>query len=390
MKTSLFKYLILPIIIVGSLIIGVDEAIACGSVTLTAKPQYFNAGKKTTSRITARVIAPDGTPANGTITFYILNSPSSLDRFSKNTVTIHEGAANVVFTHYKSEPGIIDILAVASITIKAQDGTSITFYPTGYIELFAMNVILGDEPHYMSAETKWYGMSQEEQQTVVSVSTNPSNCENAVVLKIRKVILNIPTTGKGDLVKTDALRWTYTAFIENKGEKHPALYKNVEIISLIEKDESAGLLPFPFIQSVFQYLANSRIGKEDRERAWQYVKWKYNIKISSLSGVSYSSSQETDGLTNTYTDICTLGPGAFSNENHCASTLGHENVHGRQSAFYIMRSVVSWAIGRPHFAEVEAYNWEIDNAEKTGIDLRDISEAIAWRDYYNRKGTKPQ
>lgn len=141
-KTSLFKYLIVSIIIIGSLIIPISDVIACGTVTLTAKPQCFLADKNVTSKITAKVIGPDGKPATGTITFTV-NSPSSSDRFSnKGTANISNGIANITFYHYRSNPGIISISAIATITVQAQDGTLQTLNPTGYIELFAVKIII--------------------------------------------------------------------------------------------------------------------------------------------------------------------------------------------------------------------------------------------------------
>jgi hypothetical protein len=116
------------------------DVVACGSVTLTAKPQYFLANKNVASKITAKVIGPDGKPATGTITFTV-NSPSPSDNFSnKGTVNISNGIANITFYHYRSDPGIISISAIATITVKAQDGSLQTFNPTGYIVLYALSV----------------------------------------------------------------------------------------------------------------------------------------------------------------------------------------------------------------------------------------------------------
>ncbi len=150
MKTSLFKYLILPIIIVGSLIIGVDEAIACGSVSLYATPTYFQCDRYTTSYIRAYVTAPDGTAANGKITFTIRSSPSSSDKFSSTTVPVSSGVANAVFRHYSSGPGTIHIFASAEIEVDAGDGNVLKYYPTGTIDLYALKVELVNPVKYIA------------------------------------------------------------------------------------------------------------------------------------------------------------------------------------------------------------------------------------------------
>ena len=129
---------------------------------------------------------------------------------------------------------------------------------------------------------------------------------------------------------------------------------------------------------------------EDRESAWRYSRWKYGINTGSLRGISYNSNQRENGLTNIYTKNCNLGPGAFDSENLCASTLGHENVHGGQPSWYLFLSTYTWRLGGRDFAEVEAYNWEISNANKTGLSPAELNDVIAWRNYYNRKGPKPQ
>jgi hypothetical protein len=125
------------------------EVLACGTVTLSSSPTYMQADRQVTSYIRARVIGPDGKPASGTITFSIMSSPSSRDRFSRSTITVSQGVANAVFYHYPSKPGTIRILAVAKIVTEAG-----TFYPTGYAELYAVKLELVNSVKYIAVGSK--------------------------------------------------------------------------------------------------------------------------------------------------------------------------------------------------------------------------------------------
>ena len=179
----------------------------------------------------------------------------------------------------------------------------------------------------------------------------------------------------------------YVAFRELKTEKHPVpkrIQLSARLLGVVSAQTTFWVMP------VFDHLAHPIFGwPEDREEAWRYAKWKYDVLTSSLTSISYAPGQTEAGLTSTLTDACTLGPDAFSSENSCAGTLAHENVHGIQTADYIFSSQASWAAGFSKFAEVDAYNVEIQKAGHHGYSPEEIAHATAWRDYYDRKGPKP-
>ncbi|MFA5316069.1 MAG: hypothetical protein WC369_01440 [Dehalococcoidales bacterium] len=145
MKNPPFKYILISIASVALTTIPAFTY-ACGNISLTASPQYFRSdADKTTVSIHATVTNPDGSLAdNGSVTFSVQSSPSPSDGFSDNgTVPISDGSASINFYHYSSNAGKIKILAVATITVTAEDGTSITYYPTSYIELSAIKIEIG-------------------------------------------------------------------------------------------------------------------------------------------------------------------------------------------------------------------------------------------------------
>ena len=146
---------------------------------------------------------------------------------------------------------------------------------------------------------------------------------------------------------------------------------------------------------------------EDRETAWRYAEWKYDIGTPKLpGGISYDPTLGTIAMTSHAGagNYCRLGPDAFTrSENICASVMGHENVHGGQTAaeilFYKARFVLylagggwpSSTFGGPRTDEVEAYQWEINHQADTvtDTDATYIADCLAWRKYYNCEGPHP-
>lgn len=245
------------------------------------------------------------------------------------------------------------------------------------VQVYIPKVTLIEDPHNIASETSWDQMNQEEQTCNLTINNEPPGDENLVVLE---------TTDEGILTKEIDTKWIYTPLEESTTEKHPADFTTITVAAKIEDYEYT--TTYFFVHSIFYYLAHLP-DHIDRERAWQYAKWKYGINTSALNSISYNPSQSTPGLTGTYTNNCTLGTGAFGSENYCASVLGHENVHGEQPWWDIVASEASWLAGGPHYIEVDAYNWEINNASRTGLSSYELAEAIAWRDYYNRQGPHP-
>lgn len=108
---------------------------------------------------------------------------------------------------------------------------------------------------------------------------------------------------------------------------------------------------------------------QDRGNAWRYARWKYGIDTSDLASIFYNPIEGCRAVTITNIfDVseCGLRNPAFENENVCASTLGHENVHGANGYLYRIRY--------PNCDEAEAYLWEINHTTVTEISSDDISD----------------
>ncbi len=201
----------------------------------------------------------------------------------------------------------------------------------------------------------------------VTVLTEPGT-ENLVTLEIES-----PPTENGTLThcSTNNALWFYEAFSEDQTQKHPAP-KRVSLAAKINGTKVASTRIW--VMPVFSHLSNPMLSvyAEDREHAWRYARWKYNIDTSNLASIAYNPITPTSGPC-AGGDACTsafnntqLYPGAFSSENCCASTLGHENVHGGQDPLF--RAYY------PHCAELEAYNWELNNATATGLSAEEIAD----------------
>jgi hypothetical protein len=168
-------------------------------------------------------------------------------------------------------------------------------------------------------------------------------------------------------------------------DKHPKA-KNVVIVARVNGNtvsQSSKILVGPvfnWLVSLHQDGAGQKLHRpttDDYNRAWHYARWKYSIATPDLASVAYVNRATPRGLTmgaNAFSPrYCTLGNGAFANENICASTLGHEQVHGAQPwDVFILPNWIRWS-GNP---EVPAYQWEIDDATNTGIDTNFLNDTL--------------
>ena len=89
--------------------------------------------------------------------------------------------------------------------------------------------------------------------------------------------------------------------------------------------------------------------------------------------VSWFGRGETPNYIWGHTEI-RLGHAAFVDWNTLISTLAHESIHVGQGYFYLGY--------RRAWAEVEAYNFEIELAMKNGIDPYSIENLYYWRNPY--------
>lgn len=263
----------------------------------------------------------------------------------------------------------------------------------------ALKVSLKAHPPYISARTRWGKAPAGTQKTFITISPESKGAEavlGKVVLKVVEVrTRNGYNPGPGELKRDpkDPARWHYTAFEEPKTEKHP---QRVTFTLVPELDGKVCGEPIRIqVRSVFMHLTgvhSHRPGQrihmpqpDDYELAWRYARWKHGIDTSKLTKISFDPDIEQAGLTNPGAfgigRYCRLGRVAFLSENETASVLGHENVHGGQSVLTF--------IGPDEKAEVPAYQWEIDNAAKTGVSKSYIQECRAWILYYQGRGPRP-
>ncbi len=177
---------------------------------------------------------------------------------------------------------------------------------------------------------------------------------------------------------------TISPFAEAKTDKNPG-GRNVLIVAKKGTGGPKLAETMLFIRTVFIYSKDILGGYES---AWKYAQWKYDAPRDKLDTVAFGPNIAEDrAQTALSTDDkradCKLGRKAFSSENYCASTIGHENVHGNQKYTYFINHQTR---GTDH-AEVPAYQWEIDHANDTGINQQDIGIITGYRDYY--KGDRP-
>jgi len=261
-------------------------------------------------------------------------------------------------------------------------------------------------PHAISYSTPWPGFTSSFATANMTIKTTPPGGENDVSLEIKDVTPVAPATtgiGNGTLTKISSNTWRYDSCTEPQTNKNPPWLVYVNIHA---KRNGVTLATCKIkVFNVFRYFSGEALHR-NRDTAWQYAKWKYDIKTVNLSAIMYVESLTEPGDTNVLTKTCRLGPYAYmdvekKDENACASTLGHENVHGGQTLlesvtagnqFFVYRAYGGYPSsthGGPEFTEVAAYDWEISNAAGTGISSNWLNEAAAWRNYYNCTGPKP-
>lgn len=108
----------------------------------------------------------------------------------------------------------------------------------------------------------------------------------------------------------------------------------------------------------------------------------YNIDASGFKDIKFDPHQnpKLDAVV-TEDGVMTIGPGAFRSPGYLASTVGHEALHIRQKN---EGRLINGDQG-VNMNEVEAYNWELQNAEANGLSDMEIRTITRRRDsHYNK------
>ena len=199
----------------------------------------------------------------------------------------------------------------------------------------------------------------------LTVETNPQGFEGAVDIVVERVEPRFPnlnqdySPGTGTTVRDEdnPAQWVYVAYQEPPGEKLPVPLR----VTLKAKygDISLGPSKQINVHTVFRGLASQ--GCQDE--AISYCIWKYAPSVENIAfGPWYDPQTPNLGNTSIVNQV-TVGNGAINltvKENVCASVIGHENVHCRQSV---------WPGRSPEcVSEMPAYASEIWGASYTGID----------------------
>jgi hypothetical protein len=257
------------------------------------------------------------------------------------------------------------------------------------------------DPKFIAAETSndepEVGMQDAEQSSVIITKNVPASLRQRLVLRIKEITGGDGYTpsGQGTLVQdsSDSDKWTYKAFEEPKTEKHPKT-KVVHIVAQADGTDVSNEITlqvapvFTWLTSVHKHAAGQKVHKpsnQDYERAYKYARWKYSIGTPDIiisvdpSLVRYGETHPGAFNIGRYT---TLGILAFNDENVCASTLGHEEVHGTQS--------LSVLLGPEAGAERPAYQWEMDHKDDTGLSADEVDRVQQWLNYYDGLGPRPE
>ena len=195
----------------------------------------------------------------------------------------------------------------------------------------------------------------------ITVKTKPAGFEDKVELFLSSKIGNI--TQDTD----NPAKWVYEAPAEAKSDIDVEEVEQLTINSKILKEDSSASVNIN-ICSVFHYYGALN---HNREIAWKYAKWKYDISTSNLKEITYDPGQTTAGNTNHLYQTMTLGTGAFSEEWSCASIIGHENVHGGQPLL----------LSKPA-KEQEASMWELDHSNAPNCKASPITYIYNYCKYY--------
>ena len=204
----------------------------------------------------------------------------------------------------------------------------------------------------------------------ITVETSPAGYESYVTLSI--------PSGKGSISRDSSnnAKWVYTAPTEAQSDVGVDPTESFDVSCSIMSTIVSDTIKI-HLSSVFKYFGTDDV---DRNGAWQYAKWKYGISTANLTSITYLNTQSTAGLTSHYMyssdKPMTLGSQAFSSEWCCASVLGHENVHGTQS-YWFVRS-------QKEASEVQASAWELDHSNAPGCTSTPLTYIYTYDlPYYN-------
>jgi hypothetical protein len=239
----------------------------------------------------------------------------------------------------------------------------------------------------VGARTPWGQVPEGMTKSIVTVTVRSGDAAET----LKDLTLEIVEPAKGE-IKRDGGRWVYTAFEEEKTNKHPGS-ASVSIMAK-HKGRICSAPASLHVRSVFSHLAmfhsHDPAGKahmatqEDYELAWRYVRWKYGIDTKNSTTIKYDKDLGAMGATNpgafNVGRHVRLGPTAFISENLCASVLGHENVHAGQGLGTLL--VTKWS-------EPPAYQWELDNAQRLGVGQDYVEECRAFQRWYQGTGPRP-
>jgi WXG100 family type VII secretion target len=97
----------------------------------------------------------------------------------------------------------------------------------------------------------------------------------------------------------------------------------------------------------------------------------YNIDTSKFKSVTFDKDCPLDADVKA-DGTMRVGPSALRSPGYLASTIGHEAVHRDQTTDGRLDPNASGNSQNGHMNEVEAYDWELKNADKHGLDDTDI------------------
>ena len=338
---------------------------AAGSYTVSASPTIFAEATSDSKNLKIVEVASVSATYNSTTKTSYIDSPNSIT--DNETLYVPKGSGSITVTATPNPSGgwptgkptwspntafngqssyTHSIATAGDTTISATCGSSTKVIKIVVIEITSLaraelktsRKIASGAPITISAS---------DTSNTITVTTNPTGYENFVTLTV--------PTGNGTITRdsSNPAIWTYEAPTEAQSYVGVLPSVSFNITSCI-MDQNSDKTVAIHLSSVFQYLANDKNTTTNREKAWQYARWKYGISTSGLGTITYDPSQSTSGLTNVYTDNMSLGTEAFSSEWCCASVLGHENIHGIQTWIFIATY--------PDLSEADASAWELDHS----------------------------
>jgi len=140
-------------------------------------------------------------------------------------------------------------------------------------------------------------------------------------------------------------------------------------------------------QSEAAKVKNAEIQKlmaNNPEGAVQEAIKQYNIDTSKFKSVSFDQNCPLDADVKADGSM-RVGPSALRSPGYLASTIGHEAVHREQHEDGRLDPNASGKSQNGHMNEVEAYDWELKNADKHGLTDIDVKTITRRRDsHYNQ------